>query len=55
VSWPFAYPPPERLVPPSLADSARVMAEHRCLNDRARYRARAALMREAMGLPRWQG
>lgn len=51
--WPFnRVPQAERQVaPPALADSARALAEYRCLSQRERIRARARLMREQMGLP----
>lgn len=37
--------------PPSIEDSARRLAEHRCLTARERVKARARLMREEAGLP----
>lgn len=51
--WPFHRGQAEarQVVPPAVADSARAMAEYRCLSDRERIRARARLMREQMGLP----
>jgi hypothetical protein len=43
--WPFKRPAP------SIEDSARHLAQFRCLNERERRKARARLMREEMGLP----
>lgn len=43
--WPFKRPAP------SVEDSARTLAEFRCLNERERRKARARIMREEMGLP----
>jgi hypothetical protein len=37
--------------PPSIEDSARRMAEHRCLTAREQVKARARIMRAEMGLP----
>lgn len=37
--------------PPTPADAGRALAELACLSTRERYRARARLMREEMGLP----
>ena len=42
-----AEPP---VIPPSLADCGRILAEHRCLQTRERVKARARLMRAEMGL-----
>lgn len=51
--WPFnrGHSGERQSAPPSLADSARILAEYRCLSQRERIRARARLMREQMGLP----
>ena len=37
--------------PVTASEAGRVLAEMACLNDRERYRARARLMREQLGLP----
>lgn len=36
---------------PDASDCGRQLAEFRCLNERARKKARARLMRQEMGLP----
>ena len=40
-----------RRSPPSIPDCGRQLAEHRCLNERERVKARARIMCEQMGRP----
>lgn len=50
MNWPSHLRRPAPIAPPTLADSARALAEFRCLCQRERIKARARLMRQEMGM-----